>query len=146
MPPAGGETSACGTFPTRLTPRPTVGNRGGTELKSVKLQALRADGAQRRIFCFYYQHLKFVRFCGAEPPTCVRRHPLAIESETGPHCEDRLIIYILYPIARFVNQLSTTSFRLSYFAIAARRISSSLYLPSAASSESFFAVKMTSIG
>ena len=52
----------------------------------VKPQAL--HGARKRDvqqpISFWNQHLKLFRFSGAEPPTCVRQTPLAIESETGP--------------------------------------------------------------
>ena len=58
---------------------------------------------QRQIFCFSYQHLKNSRFYGAEPPACILRIPLAIESNTGPQA-DRFSI--LYPLEGKVKRFS----------------------------------------
>ena len=61
----------------------------------VRPQALRGElHVQRQIFCFSYQHLKNSRFYGAEPPACILRIPLAIESNTGPKA---IRSFILYP-------------------------------------------------
>ena len=82
----------------------TVGNAGRTELNAVKPQVLRGGkpDEQRSIFCFYYQHLNEIRFYGAEPPACVLRNPLAIESETGPYCKSvaYLLLYVFFKLCQ----------------------------------------------
>ena len=71
-------------------------------------QALRGEPklCAQHVCCYFRQQLKFSRFYGAEPPACIRRHPLAIESDTGPFVS--IILYPFYaPVNRFTGPFYT---------------------------------------